>query len=569
MALLHYHLLSFFFLTIASELGLALHSQDLLSLFSFKASVDPLNTSLYTWEGSNPCSGLWVGVKCYQGRVASIYLDDASLVGSATPLFGLSQLQVLSLRWNALSGSLPHLTNLTNPRLRHLFLSHNQLDGTLNISLPSLLSLQIEHNDFSGGLEGLQLPSVEDFNASANRLAGEISGGLSKFPSSAFNGNPALCGSPLPSCSKISHLSDAANTSPSPAPTVVSTCSSRSLSKLGLTALLSVSIGDMVVIAMALAIVAGMYTWFKRRFSMPRNAAAGARGLELHHGFAEEKEETDSRLVIFEGGEDMRMDSLLKASAEVLGKGISGSTYKAVLEDGIMVAVKRLSGVQFPSHSKAFNQRMHLIGRLRHSHVVSLRAYCNAHEEKLLVYDYMPNGSLHSLLQSNRGRNLDWRSRKQILMGVAHGLNFIHTFPARPPLVHASIKPSNILIDEHGNAGISECSIMCFATNFQCQSLPPHASTLFPQGMNAAAASTWHGYRAPELSVGKGKATQESDVYSFGMVLLEVVTGKEIDDGECGGQMMGMVKIGMMCTAECPDERPKMSEVLRMMGEFL
>ncbi|XP_010935517.1 probable leucine-rich repeat receptor-like protein kinase At1g68400 [Elaeis guineensis] len=567
MALLHYFLLSF--LTISSELGLALHSQDLLSLLSFKASVDPLNSLLDTWEGSNPCSGLWVGVKCYQGRVVSIFLDDASLVGSATPLFGLSQIRVLSLRRNALSGSLPHLTNLTNPRLRHLFLSHNQLDGTLNISLPSLLSLRIEHNDFSGRLEGLHLPSVADFNVSVNRLAGEISGGLSKFPSSAFHGNPTLCGSPLPSCSKISHLSNATNTSsPSPAPIIVSTCSSRSSSKLGITTLLSIGIGDIVVIAMALAIVIGMYTWFQRRFSMPPNATTGARGLELDHGFVEEKE-MGRRLVCFEGGEDLRLDSLLKASAEVLGKGMSGSTYKAVLEDGIMVAVKRLSAVQFPSHSKAFNQRMHLIGRLRHSHVVSLRAYCNAHEEKLLVYDYMPNGSLYSLLQSNRGRNLDWRSRKQILMGVAHGLNFIHTFPARPPLVHANIKPSNILIDEQGNACITECSIMCFAANFHQSLLLPHASTLFPERRNSAATSTWHGYRAPELTVGKGKVTQESDVYSFGMVLLEVVTDKEIDDGECEGEMMGMVKIGMMCTAECPDERPKMSRVLSMMGEFL
>ncbi|KAG1347598.1 Receptor-kinase isolog [Cocos nucifera] len=565
MALLHYFLLTF--LTIASELGLALRSQDLLSLLSFKASVDPLNTLLYTWEGSNPCSGFWVGIKCYQGRVVSIYLDDASLVGSATPLFGLSQIQVLSLRRNALSGSLPHLTNLTNPTLRHLFLSQNQFEGTLNISLPSLLSLRIEHNDFSGRLEGLHLPSVVDFNVSVNHLAGEISGGLSKFPSSAFNGNPTLCGSPLPSCSKISHLSNATNTRPSPAPIIVSTCSNGSLSKLGITTLLSIGIGDIVLIAMALAIVIGMYTWFKRRFSMPPNAITGAQGLELDRGFVEEKE-MDRRLVCFEGGEDLRLDSLLKASAEVLGKGISGSTYKAVLQDGIMVAVKRLSAVQFPSHSKAFNQRMQLIGRLRHSHVVSLRAYCNALEEKLLVYDYMPSGSLHSLLQSNRGRNLDWRSRKQILMGAAHGLNFIHSFPARPPLVHANIKPSNILIDEQGNACIPECSIMCFATNLH-QALLPHASTLFPERMNSAATSTWHGYRAPELSVGKGKVTQESDVYSFGMVLLEVVTDKEIDDGDCEGEMMGMVKIGMMCTVECPDERPKMSQVLRMMGEFL
>lgn len=242
-----------------------------------------------------------------------------------------------------------------------------------------------------------------------------------------------------------------------------------------------------------------------------------------------------------------------------------------------MVAVKRLSALQFPAgRSKAFDRHMRLVGRLRHRHVVSLRAYCNSNGERLLVYDFLPNGSLQSLLQANGGgaRNLDWTARKSILFGAAQGLNYIHTFPARPALVHANVKPSNILLGERGGACVSECGLMRYATNIQ-QSIAPQATrTRCPPELflerdtgtttSAPASSGWHGYAAPELASGAAaRATQESDVYSFGMVLLEVVAGEGSDE------TMGMVKIGMLCTAEAPEERPTMAQVLAMMSEFV
>ncbi|XP_072952179.1 probable leucine-rich repeat receptor-like protein kinase At1g68400 [Typha angustifolia] len=550
----------------ATSREVAVNNPDLHRLLSFKSSADTRGV-LSTWVGLDPCSGSWVGIKCFRGRVASIYLDNSSLVGGITPLLGVRRLRVLSLRRNALNDSLPSLNNLTHPRLRHLLISHNQFSGTLNISLPSLVSLRVEHNNFSGGLEGLQLPILKSFNVSENNLAGEISSDLSQFPTSSFEGNLALCGRPLRNCINTLRLSNTSTDISSPIPSITSVCSNKSLTKLGLTALLAIGVGDILVISVSLAIIVGIYVWLRRKLFMPPNTTTSLQLQESDQGCIEEKEKNGG-LVCFEGGEDLKLDCLLKASAEVLGKGVSGSTYKAILDDGIIVAVKRLSAMQFPSHTKAFDRHMQLIGKLRHSHVVSLRAYCNANEEKLLVYDYMPNGSLQSLLQSNNG-GLDWKTRKQILIGAAHGLNYIHTFPAaRPPLVHASVKPSNILIDEQGNACISECGLMRFATN-ACQSLLSYPSSLLYDRTNCATTSNWHGYRAPELLASRGKATQESDVYSFGMVLLEVVTDKGVDDGECEGEVMEMVKIGMLCTAEIPEERPKMSQVLRMMSEFL
>jgi len=114
-------------------------------------------------------------------------------------------------------------------------------------------------------------------------------------------------------------------------------------------------------------------------------------------GGAQTPEMERSKLVFFDRKKQFELEDLLRASAEMLGKGSFGTAYKAVLDDGCVVAVKRLKDVN-PSGKKEFDQHMELIGKLRHPHIVRLRAYYYAKEEKLLVYDYLPNGSLYSLL---------------------------------------------------------------------------------------------------------------------------------------------------------------------------
>jgi hypothetical protein len=171
-----------------------------------------------------------------------------------------------------------------------------------------------------------------------------------------------------------------------------------------MTALLATGIGNAVLVMVSLGISVAMFIYIRRKLRSPKDPVSDAAlGFEeddkIRNG--EDKCQKSGALVCFEGGEELKLESLLKASAEVLGKGVSGSTYKAVLEDGIVAAVKRLSALQFPGRSKAFDRHMRLVGRLRHRHVVSLRGYCNSNGERLLVYDYLPNGSLQSLLQIN------------------------------------------------------------------------------------------------------------------------------------------------------------------------
>ncbi|XP_044969738.1 probable leucine-rich repeat receptor-like protein kinase At1g68400 [Hordeum vulgare subsp. vulgare] len=567
---------------------------DLPFLLSFKA-YNPNNVrALETWVGTDPCSGSWLGVRCSRGRVAGVFLDDASLVGSVAPLLGLTQIRVLAVRRNSLSGPLSPLDNSTSPRLRHLLVSHNNLSGGLNLSLPSLLTLRAERNGFHGGLQALCLPMLRKFNVSSNKLVGEIPASLSRFPSSSFGSNVDLCSKPLPRCIHAYNAVEDGTTSngttnvtQSPSAATNTTSGSPSSSsngrfgQLGMTALVATGIGNAVLIAISLAISVALFIYMRRKLRPSKDDSKSSASLcfeeEDKMRNAEEKCQKSGALVCFDGGEELRLESLLKASAEVLGKGVSGSTYKAVLEDGIVAAVKRLSALQFPGRSKAFDRHMRLVGRLRHRHVVSLRGYCNSNGERLLVYDYLPNGSLQSLLQGNGGggrtRSLDWATKKSILFGAAQGLNYIHTFPARPALVHGNVKPSNILLDERGAACVSEWGLTRYAASVQHSA--PQPPELFLDRATAAVSSLggWRGYAAPELTASGARATQESDVYSFGMVLLAVVTAKGAadggeDEGE-GEETMGMVKIGVLCTAEAPEERPRMAQVLTMMSEFM
>ncbi|PKA57426.1 putative leucine-rich repeat receptor-like protein kinase [Apostasia shenzhenica] len=332
---------------------------------------------------------------------------------------------------------------------------------------------------------------------------------------------------------------------------------------IGDTTVLAIGIANIISVSVAIALVILLYFWFRKKnekllLLLPISSS-------LPQG-----EKKNGGLICFEGGENLKLELLLKSSAEVLGEGVLGNTYKAVLDEGMVVAVKRLSAVKFPPHVKRlFDRKMRRIGIIKHRNIVSLRAYYSSDEEKLLVYDYMPHGSLQSLMLGNYGRKqrsrfLDWSCRKQVLMGAAHGLHFIHTYPSRSPLVHGNIKPSNILIDEDGDGRVSEWGL----TSLLQPTSSPSSTVLYGSGLGADP-SVRYGCRAPELLKGRGRATQESDVYSFGMLVLEVVRGKEIDDAAGEEEVMGMVKIGLMCTVESPEARPKMALVVSLMREFL
>ncbi|RAL51445.1 hypothetical protein DM860_010947 [Cuscuta australis] len=271
------------------------------------------------------------------------------------------------------------------------------------------------------------------------------------------------------------------------------------------------------------------------------------------------------------------MEGLLRASAEVLGKGTSGTTYKAALEgSAATVEVKRLNDVCVGREE--FHLQMEVSGSIRHENVAPLKAYYYSEDEKLTVQDYYSQGSVSAMLHANRGENqfpLDWETRVRIATGAARGIAYIHG----ANLVHGNIKSSNVFLNSRQYGCVSDFGL----------------ATLVSSVAPTLARTT--GYRAPEF-LDTWKTTQASDVYSFGVLLFELLTGKsplhsacedEVDDlvrwvcsivsEEWSGEvfdvellkypnieeeMVEMLQVGMACAARMPEQRPKMADVVKM-----
>ncbi|XP_062197723.1 leucine-rich repeat receptor-like protein kinase PXC1 [Phragmites australis] len=287
------------------------------------------------------------------------------------------------------------------------------------------------------------------------------------------------------------------------------------------------------------------------------------------------------------------LEELLRASAEMVGRGSLGTVYRAVLGDGRMVAVKRLRDTN-PCPREEFHRYMDLIGRLRHPHLVPLRSFYYAKQEKLLIYDYLPSGNLHDCLHGHQmsGESpLDWTTRVRLLLGAARGLACIHREYRMSSVPHGNIKSSNVLLDKDGAARVADFGLALLLS-------PAHAIARLG------------GYMAPEQSDNK-RLSQEADVYSFGVLVLEALTGKvpaqhlqplpdadvqmrgkksvaavslpewvrsvvreewtaEVFDVELlryrniEEEMVAMLHVALACVAQQPEQRPSMADVVRM-----
>lgn len=626
------HLFLSFLLCMLSLMQLCIgfdSASDTQALLRFKASADTQN-SLVSWNTTNCCfPTAWVGVTCQQGRVSRLALRRLGLRGSIDALSVLSELRVLVIVENNLDGFLPNLTNwkllwllnlasnkLSGPippsialltrlwrldlsvnalsssippsinsltRLLSLRLHDNAFTGTIpSLTLPSLLDLSLQHNNLSGNIPPLFLSNLTSFDASFNNLSGPIPSSLDKFTPSAFFGNVNLCGGPLPACNETNILSNPASpmSVPSnPSANPHSTSYMKSSSRLSFGAIVAIVIGD-VIILLLLTLIVLVYYW-KRVYNNGEDCKKSKVEEDLRYMPSLQVPDTGerSKLVFFNEVRRFELEDLLRASAEMLGKGSFGTTYKAVLEDGYAVSVKRLKDIN-TSGKREFEQHMELIGRLDHPNVLPLRAYYSAKDEKLLVYDYMPHGSLHSLLHGNRGPGrvpLDWSTRVKIALGAARGLAYLHETCSASRIPHGNIKSSNILVDQHGNACVADFGLTLLMSP-------------------ATIASRLLGYRAPEQIESK-KVTQKGDVYSYGVVLLEVLTGRvpaqslqdegvdlprwvqsvvreewtaEVFDLELmrskhmEEHLVSLLQIAMACVSPSPDQRPSMLHVTSM-----
>ncbi|KAK8913607.1 Proline-rich receptor-like protein kinase PERK13 [Platanthera zijinensis] len=267
----------------------------------------------------------------------------------------------------------------------------------------------------------------------------------------------------------------------------------------------------------------------------------------------------------------------------LLGEGGFGCVYKGALSDGKCVAVKQLK-VGSGQGEREFRAEVEIISRVHHRHLVSLVGYSISEAQRLLVYEFVPNNTLEHHLHGNGVNVLDWTKRMKIAIGSAKGLAYLHE-DCHPRIIHRDIKTANILIDNDWEAQVADFGLAKLSTDTHT-----HVST--------RVMGTF-GYLAPEYA-SSGKLTDRSDVFSFGVVLLEIITGRKpvdasqpvgdeslvewarpmlihaLQTGNCDQlvdprlqnnyakmEMVRMIEAAAACVRHSAPKRPRMAQVVR------
>ncbi|XP_060206502.1 probable inactive receptor kinase At2g26730 [Lycium barbarum] len=576
-----------------------LEVRQALVKFMNKISLGNISKDVnFGWNlSSDPCTNKWEGITCDSGmqHVKNIVLDRKNLSGILDAAFvcEATSLAVLSLNKNEIIGTLPQeISNCR--RLTHLYLRGNKFSSNLPSSLSRLNNLKrivVSDNAFSGQLPDMsrisglltflaeknqlsgQIPEFDfsnlvEFNVSHNNLTGPVPDVKGHFSSSSFLGNPGLCGGPLSSTCPPS-------SSPSPPPHPVA-----KKKKVSFLIYLGYAILGLIIIFL-LAWKLFKCIRKKKSKSTPKgqsktiSSASESKAPGNRSEYSITSPENSINSASFEIlssplANKLRFEDLLRAPAELIGKGKHGSVYKVKI-DGVTLVVKRIRGWNISKDD--FKKRMRRIHKMKHPHVLPLVAFYSSKQEKLTVYKYQQNGSVFKLLHSSQGSQIfDWASRLGIAAAVAEALAFMHEGLQNDDVPHGNLKSTNILLNDDMEASISEYGLMA---NHQDQPF---------------IAQSDHSIREDDSFAISARNAFKMDVYSFGVILLELLTGKPVQtsgydlarwvnsvvreewtgevfdkalitDGANEERMINLLQVALKCINPSPDVRPNMKEV--------
>ncbi|GFY82038.1 leucine-rich repeat protein kinase family protein [Actinidia rufa] len=545
------------------------------------SSLRVLNLSRNSLDGSIPAS---IGKLKVLG---SLDISDNRLKGSIpSEIGGAISLKELILANNFLAGPIP-ISIQNCPTLTTLVVSKNNLTGPIPPALAKLTNLQIVNlsfNKFTGTLpkQLANLVGLLSFNISHNQLQGELPAGgfFNTIAPSSVSGNPSLCGAAVnKTCPTVL-----------PKPIVLNPNSSDSTpgsipQSLGHKKII-LSISALVAIGAAAVIVIGVIAItvlnLRVRSSTPRSAAAlpFSGGDDFSH--SPTTDANSGKLVMFSGDPDFSTGAhaLLNKDCE-LGRGGFGAVYRTVLRDGRPVAIKKLTVSSLVKSQVDFEREVKKLGKIRHPNLVSLEGYYWTPSLQLLIYEFVSGGSLYKRIhEGSDGNFLSWNDRFNIILGTAKSLAHLHQMN----IIHYNLKSSNILIDTSGEPKVADFGL--------ARLLPMLDRYVLSSKIQSAL-----GYMAPEFACRTVKITEKCDVYGFGVLVLEVVTGKrpveyteddvvvlcdmvrealeQSDTEDCvDGRMQGkfpadeaipVIKLGLICTSQVPSNRPDMGEVVNIL----
>ncbi|KAL3503662.1 hypothetical protein ACH5RR_038111 [Cinchona calisaya] len=472
-------------------------------------------------------------------------------------ILSCSKLQLVDLGNNSFSGDIPKELGQISSLEISLNLSCNQFTGEIPteiLGLTKLAILDISHNKLTGKLDILtNLQNLVSLNASFNDFSGQLPNTpfFRKLPLSDLTGNQGL------------YISGAVAT---PADAMGSAGHANSTMKLAMSILVSAS---------AVLVLLAVYILVRTNITNSRQKAVDTWEMTLYQKM------------------EFSVDDIVRnlTSSNVIGTGSSGVVYRVTIPNGETLAVKKMWS---SDESRAFTSETQTLSSIRHKNIIRLLGWGSNQTLKLLFYDYLPNGSLSSLLHGVGKGTTEWETRYDVILGVAHALAYLH-HDCVPPIMHGDVKAMNVLLGPHMEPYLADFGLARLVNGHSDCNLSKQQSQR-PQLAGS------YGYMAPEHASMQG-INEKSDVYSFGVVLLEVLTGRhpldptfprgahlvqwvrdhlnskrepaDILDPKLRGraesqihEMLQILSVSFLCTSSCPNDRPMMKDVVAMLKEI-